>query len=680
MPDRRKQAADRREREAKRREKLGQSLGHRERVPLDQEVAAKLLFKDTSVIDLINQRVIDDTVDLTAALQAGPALIQKVIGPERTALGVEFAKKKITRKEDRLGLKRARQTAAGRAEVMVNPVTMHTAAVKFDPRPSIPALPTGHLRSTASEELLAERAAARANRIGMPSAGTHRGLGSRVNLLHDIESTEPDVLKGPLFAEDAAPEEGKGTNELGFDAAKQKLRPDEEEMRAKRNAAASGVEKSLDVQIGKIRNYLELLDQYSLHHFLVYRARTLRSTPEFKSFERKYAIKWADVESLIGELERLLRRHRVDLAVIDGARLAEVATSALDGWSREDVISCIENKEQVMPLLNLPGHGVPEGRTRKERQISAVTTIQALGRLYIARIAYRARIQRERAARLIQTMARAVRARALVQGMLRVERTATASAWAILRDRLQRQWRVAAAAVMSVHTAAAPAGVKSTTGVVDGVGNFTFPPMRGRVELHIPSLSIEEHLRLVMERFPLEQNYALARLSALQDPNLAHIIYVTPRELPPDVVEYWMKVLELGGVEEPKRRITFVVPEMAEVYPAHLSLASIVLYSPATVKRLKKLCARYEQRLLIPGVAGWQEKLLAVKFDTPLLAPEPAAAQLYRSHSGAKVAFTSAGVNIPIGAHDIYDQVHSLMYLSASMCTLFAFVLMMPES
>ena len=665
MPDRRKHAADRREREAKRREKLGQSLGHHERVPLDQEVAAKLLFKDTSVIDLINQRVIDDTVDLTAALQAGPALIQTVIGPERTALGVELAQKKLTRKEDRLGLKRARQTAAGRAEVMVNPVTMHTAAVKFDPRPSMPALPAGHLRSTASKELLAERAAARANRIG-------GGLGSRVNLLHDVESTEPDVLKGPLVAEDAAPGEGKAANEGGLDAAKQNLRPDKEEMRAKKNAAASSVENSLNVQIGKIRNYLELLDQYSLHHFLVYRARTLRSTPEFKSFERKYAIKWADVELLIGELERLLRRHRVDLAVIDGARLAEVATAALDGWSREDVISCIENKEQVMPLLNLPGQGRPEGRTKRERQISAATTIQALGRLYVARVAYHARIQRERAARLVQTMARAVRARALVQGMLRRERTETAGAWAVLRDRLQRQWRVAAAP-------AAPAGAKTTTGVVDGVGNFTFPPMRGRLELHIPSLSIEEHLRLVMERFPLEQNYALARLSALQDPNLAHIIYVTPRELPPDVVEYWMKVLELGGVQEPQRRITFVVPEMAEVYPAHLSLASIVLYSPAAVKRLKKLCARYEQRLLMPGVAGWQEKLLAVKFDTPLLAPEPAAAQLYRSHSGAKVAFTSAGVNIPIGAHDIYDQVRSSMYLLP--CALFLlFVLMMPES
>ena len=81
----------------------------------------------------------------------------------------------------------------------------------------------------------------------------------------------------------------------------------------------------------------------------------------------------------------------------------------------------------------------------------------------------------------------------------------------------------------------------------------------------------------------------------------------------------------------------------------------------------------------MPGVAGWQEKLLAVKFDTPLLAPEPAAAQLYRSHSGAKVAFTSAGVNIPIGAHDIYDQVRSSMYLLP--CALFLlFVLMMPES
>ena len=86
---------NRQAREAKRREKLGQSLGERPRHGPDPETAAALLFNETSVLDLINTGVVDDSVDLTAALQAGPALLQRAIGPERTALGVELARKKV---------------------------------------------------------------------------------------------------------------------------------------------------------------------------------------------------------------------------------------------------------------------------------------------------------------------------------------------------------------------------------------------------------------------------------------------------------------------------------------------------------------------------------------------------------------------------------------------------------
>ncbi len=625
---------NRQAREAKRREKLGQSLGERPRHGPDPETAAALLFNETSVLDLINTGVVDDSVDLTAALQAGPALLQRAIGPERTALGVELARKKITRKEDRLGLRRARQLANERPEVLVNPVTMHTAAVKFDPAPAPLPVPAAHLRGSASKGVLAARARSRAPRQ------------SRLNLLQSIEATEPEVLTGPLYAED---DEGGGGQAVA--------------VAPPAAAAADGVEEGLTVSIGKIRNYLELLDQYSLHHVLVYKGKTLRSTPEFLSVRRKFAAKWADLEELIDQLERLLLRHRVPLAIVDGGRLASVAIASLDGASREDLVECIENQDQVLPLLSLPGQGKPRGATKRERQISAATTIQALGRLYVARGAYRARIDRERAARVIQTAARATQARRRVQALLRNSRAVAARAWEALQESLRRQWRAAAMArdaqqqekeaeKMERRRQQAQKG-----GSAESVRRQLFAPLTGRVEVHVPSLSVEEHLRLVRDHFPLEQNYALARLSALQDPDLAHLIYVSPRELPPEVVEYWMKVLELGGVREPASRVTFVVPEMADVFPAHLPLASLLLYSPATLKRLRKLCRRHDHRVLVPAVAGWQEKLLAVKLDAPLLAPEPAAAQLYCSHSGAKVAFTAAGVNVAIGAHDIYDQV-----------------------
>lgn len=279
----------RRQVQDRRRQKLGQALGERPRMPPDPETAAKLLFNETSVLELINTGVVDDSVDLTAALQAGPALLQRAIGPERAALGVDLARKKITRKEDKLGLKRARQASQGRAEVLVNPVTMHTAAVKFDPAPAknaAPPLPAAHLRGSASKELLAERAAARGAKGARAARSNNPGRGSRVNLLDDVAASQPEVLTGPLYAEDEGPPPA-GSRAMGGaeDAAAEAAAAAEEEERRqmekkKRHAAAAGdggVEEGLSVAIGKIRNYLELLDQYSLHHFLVYRGKTLRT-------------------------------------------------------------------------------------------------------------------------------------------------------------------------------------------------------------------------------------------------------------------------------------------------------------------------------------------------------------------------------------------------------------------
>ena len=69
----------------------------------------------------------------------------------------------------------------------------------------------------------------------------------------------------------------------------------------------------------------------------MYKGKTLRCTPEFLSFRRKFAAKWADLEELIDQLERLLLRHRVPLAIVDEGRLASVAHASLDGASREDI-------------------------------------------------------------------------------------------------------------------------------------------------------------------------------------------------------------------------------------------------------------------------------------------------------------------------------------------------------
>ena len=93
-----------------------------------------------------------------------------------------------------------------------------------------------------------------------------------------------------------------------------------------------------------------------------------------------------------------------------------------------------------------------------------------------------------------------------------------------------------------------------------------------RVEIHINSISISEMKRISMEKFLQRENAQIARLFAVKDPNV-DIIYVSPFSLTNDVTGYYMKILEIGEIENPNSRVNFVVPENTHRFPHHFSLA-----------------------------------------------------------------------------------------------------------
>ena len=72
---------------------------------------------------------------------------------------------------------------------------------------------------------------------------------------------------------------------------------------------------------------------------------------------------------------------------------------------------------------------------------------------------------------------------------------------------------------------------------------------RKRVEVHISSISIEELKRISMEKFLQRENAQMSRIFSLKDPNV-EVIYVTPFQMTSDVLGYYMKILEIGEVNQ----------------------------------------------------------------------------------------------------------------------------------
>ena len=153
--------------------------------------------------------------------------------------------------------------------------------------------------------------------------------------------------------------------------------------------------------VEKIWEYNKLLDEFSLHRFVIRKGITLSSTPGFESYKRKNAVVWGATVTVIKRLEALMQEYAIPLAYIDGGRVVELAKDELTVPTREQLLNCITNMDQVMPLMKIRGRrfhtGVTDdakiGDTNKKYsigQVASVTLIQSLMRMHITRKKFRA--------------------------------------------------------------------------------------------------------------------------------------------------------------------------------------------------------------------------------------------------------------------------------------------------
>ena len=64
----------------------------------------------------------------------------------------------------------------------------------------------------------------------------------------------------------------------------------------------------------------------------------------------------------------------------------------------------------------------------------------------------------------------------------------------------------------------------------------------------------------------------MSRIFSLKDPNV-EVIYVTPFQMTSDVIGYYMKILEIGDVNQAQNRLHIMVPDNISKFPHHFSLS-----------------------------------------------------------------------------------------------------------
>jgi hypothetical protein len=376
------------------------------------------------------------------------------------------------------------------------------------------------------------------------------------------------------------------------------------------------------------------MDQYSLHNFMIYEGRSLQDTPEFQSFKRLYSHEWGSVCAVIKLLEDLLSENSIKLAFINGPSIFSLASLNLAIIDREDLLNCISNIEQILPMLNsLRNVGNDNSGTAR-----AAIKIQSIVRRKLSR--NRVAILRKELSTtiFIQSHIRLYLYRLKSNTNNRSNTDKNEEIWKENEEKLKNIWSVSSN----------PESLRVN---------------KERILIIIPSYSVGEYLRLEMDNVQASQNTLINSLHYLADPDVS-IVYVSPVQVGIAEKAYHDRLLSIMGISTLPKRISFVVPELIHRLPQHLAISTVLWCSSTALKRLRGHIKRSANTFILPGTPGWVEKRISCYLNCPIFGPSNVVAENITSRSISKRIFMEASANIPIGAHDINNNDDLIIALS----------------
>lgn len=394
----------------------------------------------------------------------------------------------------------------------------------------------------------------------------------------------------------------------------------------KRDEEAAALTDEFADAVDEIRGYNELLDEFSLHQFIVRKGKTLTDTPEYESFKRKHSNIWGGIKTVIRYLEELLQLYSIPLAYVDGQKVARLALDELTEPSKAALLDCIANRDEVLPIIEATGQRFKASAG----ETLAAVLIQSVWRMHGLHGEFQARRSELHAAEAIQEMWRNAMVRATFLATLWRKRTRDRDDMQELQNDLITSWPL----IRHKH----------------------------RVVVHVPSVAYDVHKRRTMYDLQREQNLTIARLCDVKDPTV-DVIYVAPFHMHDETIQYWQRVLQIGGVKRTRSRFTVVVPENLDRFPRHMSLAQVLLYSPRALNKIRNLVGS-QDAYIVPGAVNDNTERLALELQIPLLAPRSEPAQFYSSCSGAMGIFAESKLMLPHGCRDIYDEQQFLLTLT----------------
>lgn len=168
--------------------------------------------------------------------------------------------------------------------------------------------------------------------------------------------------------------------------------------------------------------------------------------------------------------------------------------------------------------------------------------------------------------------------------------------------------------------------------------------------LIVPSLSVnQEELAKVLGAAYYEERLLFA-LIRLRNPN-ARLIYVTSHPVHPDIVDYYLQLLDGVTVTHARQRLQMLSVHDMSSRP----LSEKILERPRFLKQLRQQLGDLDRAYLTCYNSTVLEKRLALELDIPLNGVNPELLY-FGTKSGSRAVFAATGVAAPLGTEDLHSE------------------------
>jgi hypothetical protein len=164
----------------------------------------------------------------------------------------------------------------------------------------------------------------------------------------------------------------------------------------------------------------------------------------------------------------------------------------------------------------------------------------------------------------------------------------------------------------------------------------------------VPSADIDVDLA-PSELQAYEERY-LFLLFLLRQPR-ARMIYVTGQAIPPDIVDYYFDLMPGVIGSHARKRLFFVSPMEATDRP----VSAKVLDRPRVIERIRSLIVDTDRAHLVPFMATWADRELAMRLGIPMYGADPKDAHLGTKSQGRQL-FGEAGIDHPVGTANVRNR------------------------